>query len=140
MEQIISESSLCVTYQPTEGFSGTDREIVTICNNSGQCDTVVVVMDVIAVKIPQGFSPNDDGINEFFIIEGAEAFDHVSIEIFNRWGNRVYESKQYKNDWDGTSVSSFVLGDKHLPAGTYFYLVNFNNGKKPLVGYVYISR
>jgi gliding motility-associated-like protein len=88
--------------------------------------------------IPAGFSPNGDGINDFFFIQGADKFV-VDLQIFNRWGNKVYESKHYQNNWDGVSNSGLLIGSK-LPGGTYFYVVNFNNGTKEEIGFITINR
>jgi gliding motility-associated-like protein len=90
------------------------------------------------VKIPQGFSPNGDGINDNFVIEGAEKYI-VTLRIFNRWNNKVYESTHYQNDWDGSSNVGLYVSNL-LPGGTYFYTVDFNNGEKPKVGYLTLKR
>ncbi len=58
-------------------------------------------------------TPNGDGVNDVFFIEGIADFGPVAVEIFNRWGNRVYWSSAYQNDWNGGE----------LPEGTYFYVV-----------------
>jgi gliding motility-associated-like protein len=133
-------NQLCVNYLPNTGITGRDQLIATVCNPQGLCDTVVVIIDVIGVIIPDGFSPNGDGLNDLFEIQGLDAYDKVSVQIFNRWGNKVYESEIYKNDWDGTSQNAFKLGNSKLPAGTYFYIIDFNNGQKPQLGSIYLSR
>jgi gliding motility-associated-like protein len=76
--------------------------------------------------IPNAFSPNDDGFNDYFIIStGRLILDQSKLEVFNRWGTLVYRSKgrTYDNLWDGTSnVNSMIsIGDK-LPNGVYFYV------------------
>jgi gliding motility-associated-like protein len=88
--------------------------------------------------IPEGFSPNGDGINDFFMIRGTDN-NVVSVSIYNRWGNMVYSSKNYKNDWDGVSNTGLLLGSK-LPDGTYYYVINLNNGEKAKIGYITINR
>ena len=90
------------------------------------------------VFIPEGFSPNGDGINDFFVIQGADKFI-VTLRVFNRWGNKVYESMHYKNDWDGASNVGLLITNQ-LPGGTYFYTVNFNNGDKEKIGYLTLNR
>lgn len=60
---------------------------------------------------PNVFSPNGDDINEFFFIDGLDAYPNSSIQIFNRWGNIVFESDNYKNNWDA----------KDATEGTYFF-------------------
>lgn len=69
------------------------------------------------VIIPTAFSPNNDGKNDFFVLEGIENGKAVSIEIFNRWGDIVYQNVDYQNDWDGQ------LSGKDLPAGSYHCII-----------------
>ena len=71
----------------------------------------------VELFIPDAFSPNHDGINEQFIIAHAETM-RVKLEVFNRWGNSVYKSDDYKNDWDGKGTG--VLLGQDLPTGTYY--------------------
>ncbi|MCK7460618.1 MAG: gliding motility-associated C-terminal domain-containing protein [Sphingobacterium sp.] len=88
--------------------------------------------------IPEGFSPNGDGVNDFFVVKGADSYN-VTLQIFNRWGNLVYESKGYQNDWDGLANMGLLISTK-LPDGTYYYIINLNNGDKAKVGYITINR
>ena len=88
--------------------------------------------------IPEGFSPDGDGKNDTFVIQGAEVFT-VNLMVYNRWGNVVYESKTYKNDWDGLANHGLVVGDK-LPDGTYYYVVDLNNGETPKIRFMTIKR
>ena len=73
------------------------------------------------IFIPEGFSPNHDGINDKFVIKCPPNFT-ISIHIYNRWGSIVYKNEDYKNDWDGVGVSNF-MGDT-LAQGTYFYSIS----------------
>ncbi len=91
------------------------------------------------IFVPQGFSPNGDGSNDYFVIEELEQYSHVSIIIFNRWGNKIFEQDNYKNDWDGNSNVDLSIG-KELPVGTYFYQVIIHDNNKTLTGYVYLNR
>lgn len=80
------------------------------------------------VFIPEGFSPNGDGLHDFFQITlscGLKA----KLHIFNRWGEKVYYSADYQNDWDGISNYGNFM-HKLLPEGTYFYTVELNSGTK----------
>lgn len=86
-------------------------------------DSVVVV--VINLSIPDGISPNGDGINEFFVIPELEyKTDEASVSIWNRWGDVVFKSDRYENNWDGTCKTSLCLGSGALPEGTYFYSID----------------
>jgi gliding motility-associated-like protein len=90
------------------------------------------------VFMPQGFSPNGDGVNDAFTIDGIDKFPNNHLRIYNRWGTMVYEAKGYKNNWDGTNQSG-TGGDSYLPTGTYFYVLELESGKPAISGYVYIS-
>jgi uncharacterized repeat protein (TIGR01451 family)/gliding motility-associated-like protein len=93
-----------------------------------------------SVFIPQGFSPNGDGINDLFVIRGLEGVT-VSLEVYNRWGHLVYKNDDYHNDWDGKpntgiSISSDANG---LPDGTYYYVITTSDSRK-FVRYMTINR
>jgi gliding motility-associated-like protein len=82
--------------------------------------------------VPNIFSPNSDGGHDFWVI--ANGGEGMSLEIFNRWGNLVYESENYDNTWDGKR------NGEDLPGGVYFYIIKFTDGRKPVQGYVTIIR
>jgi gliding motility-associated-like protein len=102
------------------------------------------------VFIPNGFSPNDDGINDYFVIDYCEDLPNVKVEIYNRWGNLVFEKEGYGNIdrwgtvlawWDGRSSNGMNVGKEKLPAGTYFYILNFNDGNmEPKAGTIFLNR
>jgi gliding motility-associated-like protein len=73
------------------------------------------------VTIPNAFSPNDDGINDYFTL-GNVALCNLHLKVFNRWGNLVYEAQNWNNRWDGRSQN-----DLPLPQGTYFVQLEFIN-------------
>ena len=100
--------------------------------------SVYITITPLTIFIPEGFSPNGDGVNDYFVIQGAERYT-VDLKVFNRWGNLVYSSKQYLNDWGGLSNTGVLISNQ-LPVGTYFYIVNFNNGEKEKIGYLTINR
>ncbi|MFZ9207333.1 MAG: gliding motility-associated C-terminal domain-containing protein, partial [Sediminibacterium sp.] len=78
------------------------------------------VIPVVTYIIPDAFSPNRDGINDRFVV--IRPYQSViSLQVFNRWGNVVYRSDNYNNEWDGRGMSQYGGGD--LPEGTYFYLI-----------------
>lgn len=70
--------------------------------------------------IPNAFTPNNDGEFDTWEIENLEKYSPVQVEIYNRWGNLVYDNNNYDNSWDGVNNN----GEK-LPFGTYFYIVDF---------------
>ncbi|RZM27907.1 MAG: tandem-95 repeat protein [Pedobacter sp.] len=86
--------------------------------------------------IPKGFSPNNDGINDLFVIENGSG-TQILLEVYNRWGNRIFRSADYKNTWNGKTTEGIYIGDD-VPVGTYYYIVVADNNK--YVGYITINR
>jgi len=88
-----------------------------------------------------GISPNGDGINDVFVIEGLDLSLNNTLKIFNRWGALVYHKKNYKNNWDGRADNTLTLEkSKKLPSGTYFYVITFAKIHKKWRGYIYLNR
>ncbi|PHN98737.1 hypothetical protein CSC81_04375 [Tenacibaculum discolor] len=92
------------------------------------------VCDSSDLSVYNGFSPNGDGVNDIFVVEGLHNYPNNKLEIYNRWGNRVYHSYNYQNDWNGISKNQ----GKRLPAGVYFYMLTIEENSRNLKGWVYI--
>lgn len=102
--------------------------------NNALCESRnTVSIKVSDAQIPNIITPNRDK-NKFFVIKDVENLGPVHLVIFNRWGNRVYESNNYVNKWDGRDTSG-----KELMNDTYYYYVELAN-KKVIKGYVLIQR
>ncbi|SEA17075.1 choice-of-anchor L domain-containing protein [Bizionia paragorgiae] len=91
----------------------------------------VEVYELTTCVIPQGISPNGDNLNDNFDLS---SFDVQSLEIFNRYGTKVYSKTNYTNEWFGQSND----GDE-LPVGTYYYVMKYQGGKVK-TAWVYINR
>ncbi|MCB9195748.1 MAG: HYR domain-containing protein [Flavobacteriales bacterium] len=94
------------------------------------------------LAIPTGFTPNNDSYNDFFVIQGVEAFPDNELLIYNRWGNLVYNKVGYLNEWDGLNNNG-----EQLPDGTYFVIFEIKSGNLdninidiPYSGYVDLRR
>jgi len=97
--------------------------------------------DSVIIQIPEIFTPNGDGINETFEIQGLEDYPNNSIKIFNRWGSEVLNISPYLNDWNGNTTSNLVIGEGELPTGTYYYILDLNgDGSTIYKGYFYLKR
>ncbi len=99
------------------------------------------------VVIYNAISANDDGRNDYFIIDGIEECPQNTVEIYNRWGVKVFETTSYNtngNVFNGYSDGRVTVSkNEKLPVGTYFYHINFldeNGGiRTKKAGYLYIS-
>ncbi len=93
------------------------------------------------IDAPETFSPNGDGVNDYFVIQGVSDYDSNEIFIYNRWGGEVYHMKNYDGSWDGRSANS-AIGSDELPQGTYFYVVKLKDGNqtKVIKGSVFIKK
>ena len=104
---------------PTHPFSsaGTYTIWLVVETAHGCLDSTSNEIKIVDVVIPNVFTPNNDGINEFFFIKGIDAVPDCQLIVFNRWGNKVYESNSYKNDWDGKGVAD----------GVYYFILTFKD-------------
>ena len=113
------------------------------CTSSRLAVSVVLENCIDDVVIPDGFSPNADGINDTFeILFLRELYPNFVLEIYNRFGTMVYKGNFNTPDWDGTTNQRGVRLEKgQLPVGVYFFVLEFNDGeRKPIQGRVYLNR
>ena len=117
--------------------------VLTAASESGKCvttDTLIVKVE-LAVTPWNSFSPNGDNAYDSWIIENIENYPNALIEIYNRWGNLVWQSVGYDNSgkaWKGDNFRSGQL----LPVATYYYVIypNGDTVKDPLTGHVTIVK
>jgi len=96
-----------------------DRDTINITVNSAdspECRNTEII-------VPSGYSPNGDGTADFFVIENLNG-RNAQLQVFNRWGQKVYEADSYQNDWNGIANKGIVLFGEQLPEGTYYYFLN----------------
>ena len=122
--QIGTSQSVVVT------ASGTYKLVITQ-NDCSTEELVEVESALCSFDIQKGISANGDGYNDNFELTG---FDVKKLQIFNRYGMKVYSKNNYSNEWYGQSDK----GDE-LPDGTYYYVIDRNNAKT-VTGWIYINR
>ncbi len=140
-----------VKWTGTDGYLSQDQDPVDMtvgyydvmvvdfheCMDSIQGIKVGLAQDEDGLFIPEGFSPNGDGLNDYFVILGIEAFPDNELTILNRAGVKLYQRQNYRNDWDGTPETGGVLGGK-LMEGTYYYIFRYGEGNVRK-GFIYIN-
>lgn len=97
-------------------------DIMLVATSSDGCkDTALASVSIIeGIKIPNIFTPNDDGVNDLFEVS-LSGYENYRCSIFNRWGNLMFETEAPQISWDGTTAAG-----KLVPAGTYFCVIEFN--------------
>jgi len=103
--------------------------LVEDADNCKDIDSITVTVDERFSEdgpfIPSGISPNGDGVNDFWYIRWLYRFPENEVSILNRWGDAVYKTDNYQNDWYGT------WNGKTLPEGTYYYILRIlENGEQ----------
>jgi gliding motility-associated-like protein len=108
-------------------------ELQWTVSNEGCPDAIDnVLLNVSDLFIPEALTPNNDGQNDLFAINGIEDLEN-HVEIFNRWGQKVFDAINYQNDWDGTDESG-----KEMINDTYFYIINVD--ESTYKGFVVLKR
>jgi large repetitive protein len=114
--------------------AGTYTVTITDANGCTLMSTFILT-EPQDLELPTGYTPNGDGYNDVFIVHGLDAYPANTFTVLNRWGNVVYDRLNFKNDWAGENSQ----GDM-LPSGTYFVILNINNGERVLQSYVDLRR
>jgi gliding motility-associated-like protein len=95
--------------------------------------------ELIPIVVPQLITPNGDGKNDVWIIQNIQQYPEIKVWVYNRWGNLVYQSQPYNNDWNGYYTEGGNV-DGPLPASTYFYLIDtMKKSQDPIKGYLEIQ-
>ena len=122
-----------------------DSDSIPNYQDNSSCD-VIINPNPFSDLIPNTFTPNGDGVNDTFEIPALMQYLNFKLEIFNRWGNKVYDYSNNGNVspiwWDGYSNGRMTLNsNKPLPIATYYYVIDFNDGlTAPKQGWVYLNR
>ncbi|WP_242926174.1 PKD domain-containing protein [Pontibacter vulgaris] len=120
---------------PTASPTETTVYTLTATTEDGCTNSKTVTVKVLDhLKVTTGISPNGDGINDSWVLEGIEFYPDISVSIYNRWGEIVYASKGYRTPWDATHNGTPV------PDGAYYYIIDTHRGRKPFKGSITVLR
>jgi gliding motility-associated-like protein len=126
--------------QPGGNFNINVKSDITlyVSQFSGTCESprtpVQVTVGISALDIANTFTPNGDGINDYWKIASIENYPNAIVQVFTRYGQKIFESKGYATPFDGT------YGGKRLPDGVYYYIINLNTNCNLLSGSLTIIR
>jgi gliding motility-associated-like protein len=95
----------------------------------------ILPADFVTITPLRGFSPNGDGINDFWVIEGIEDFPENSVKVFNRWGNVVFETQ----DYDNASIAWRGENNRDTFESTYYFIITVPD-LKPITGYLVVKK
>ncbi|MFC7522570.1 gliding motility-associated C-terminal domain-containing protein [Parapedobacter sp. GCM10030251] len=120
---------------PIASPSETTTYTLTASNAAGCEKTAEITITVLRdLKVPNGFTPNGDGFNDTWEIDGLAAYPNLFIRVFNRWGALVFSSKGYATPWDG------YFNGAPLPTATYYYVITSDALAQPISGSISILK
>ncbi|WPV01114.1 gliding motility-associated C-terminal domain-containing protein [Mucilaginibacter sp. cycad4] len=96
--------------------------------------TGILTVTPSGVVVFNTFTPNGDGMNDTWAIKYIEYYPNCTVNVFNRWGAKVFSSMGYSQQWDGR------LSGNPVPTGTYYYVINLKDGSPPKSGWIAIAR
>jgi gliding motility-associated-like protein len=118
----------------TSALVNGDQVICTVQTDAACTTTAIsqpVIINIIAkLTIPNTFTPNNDGVNDAWLISGISSYPNNSVSVFNRYGSLVYQAKNYGNNWRGLS------NGRALPFATYYYVIDLGFKNTRLSGWV----
>lgn len=127
--ELISNPVATIDNTQTYQVIGTDENG---CSDIAEI-TVTIVDDFIVIPT-NTFSPDGNGINDTWFIDNIVSYDNAQVSIFNLWGEIVYESENYQNEWDG------MFNNDILPAGNYYYVISNPNYSRVYKGTITLLR
>ena len=108
---------------------------LTVTTDKGCTASSNVFIKVLKMpQVPNTFTPNGDGVNDTWNVKYLADYPGATVDIFNRYGVKLYQIVNYVSPWDGTKNGT------ELPVGTYYYVINPRNERKPIYGSVTIIR
>ncbi len=143
LEDAITNSNAIGT--PTAYQNGANPQIIYVRLENEICfatASFLIQTEKCAPFIPQGFSPNGDGINDVFEISNLlNIYENFELEIYSRNGNLIHSGRNQDGFWDGIATKGLIFKGKLVPVGTYYYVLFLNDPKypEPFISWIYIN-
>ncbi len=121
-------------------YPGTYSVIVTDIMGCIISDSITISSNPkICIIVYSVFSPNDDGIHDYWEIENIELYPEALVEVYDRMGSMVYRRRNYINS-ESTAFNGYSKDGRRLTSGTYYYVLNLENGDEVFKGTLTIVR
>lgn len=143
LEDAITNSNAIGT--PIAYQNGANPQIIYVRLENEICfatASFLIQTEKCAPFIPQGFSPNGDGINDVFEISNLlNIYENFKLEIYSRNGNLIHSGHNQDGFWDGIATKGLIFKGKLVPVGTYYYVLFLNDPKypEPFISWIYIN-
>lgn len=130
---------------PTQYQNGADPQIIYVRLDNEICfatASFLLKTERCEPFIPQGFSPNGDGMNDVFEISNLlDVYKNFELQIYTRNGNLIHTGRNIDGFWDGIATKGLLVRGNIVPVGTYYYVLILNDPKysEPFIGWVYIN-
>jgi gliding motility-associated-like protein len=147
LKPVVNDNNLSYKWLPATGLDHDDVANPVASPNQDITYQLIVTsahgcqaMSSVSVKVlkflivPNVFTPNGDGVNDIWDVKYLESYPNNKVDVYNRFGERVYSSIGYSVPWDGKYNGSY------LPPGTYYYIIDPKNGREVISGNVTIIR
>jgi gliding motility-associated-like protein len=147
LKPVVNDDNLSYKWTPATGLDHDDvanpvaspaqditYQVVVTSAHGCQAMATVSVKVLKFLVVPNVFTPNGDGVNDFWNVKYLESYPNNKVDVYNRFGERVYSSIGYSVPWDGRYNGSY------LPPGTYYYIIDPKNGREVIAGNVTIIR
>lgn len=147
LKPVVNDNNLSYKWTPSTGLDHDDianpvaspaqditYQVVVTSAHGCQAMASVSVKVLKFLVVPNVFTPNADGINDFWNVKYLESYPNNKVDVYNRFGEKVYSSIGYSVPWDGKYKGLY------LPPGTYYYIIDPKNGREVIAGNVTIIR
>ena len=130
-----------IKYSPDLNFTGKDKFIYKISDGNNLSDSTEVIIDVddAPIAIPQGFSPNGDGLNDLLVFKGLENYPGSELVVFTKDGQVMFKGVNYQNDWSGKYLQGGSQSLALINHGVYYYSLKLGLTNRTIKGFIYVA-
>jgi gliding motility-associated-like protein len=130
-----------IIYSPKLQYTGRDKFSYKIYDINNLSDSTEVTLDIddAPIVIPQGFSPNGDGLNDILVFKGLENYPGSELVVFTKDGQICIKSTDSQNDWSGKYLSGIPQSQVLINPGIYYYSLKLGSTYRTIKGFIYVA-